>query len=167
MRIRRAESSEFCPKSGIGFPIRFYPIRLRNAIGLHKNSDRFFRSKSEILKLEIRSHQNQPCFDVKMWRYRVDVMPNLRKCLVPVSMLYLYLYLPRYRRPYRYRRYRYPYRTDVTEISGTDIDVTPKLPKCPVPVSMSYRTYRSVRYRSYRRYSSVRTVPNTPLQFYR
>ena len=82
-----------------------------------------------------------------MWRYRVDVVPNLPKYPVPVSMLYRYGYQPRYRRPCRYRRYRYPCRTEVTELSGTGIDVVPKLPKRPVPVLMLYRTYRSVRYR--------------------
>ena len=131
----------------IGFSIRFYHVRFCNIVGLHEKTDHLFRSKSKILKLEIRSHKNQPCFDVKMWRYRVDVVPNLPKYPVPVSMLYRYGYQPRYRRPCRYRRYRYPCRTEVTELSGTGIDVVPKLPKRPVPVLMLYRTYRSVRYR--------------------
>ena len=56
---------------------------------------------------------------------RVDVVPNLPKCPVPVLM--------------SYRSYQ--------KVSGTGIDVVPNLPKCPVPVLMSYRTYRSVRYR--------------------
>ena len=95
-----------------------------------------------------------------------DVVPNLPKCPVPVMMLYRTYRSVRYRYEsmYRYRRYRYPYRTELTEVSGTGVDVVPKLPKCPLPVLMSYRTCRSVRYRQYRRYVSVRTVPDTPLK---
>ena len=45
----------------------------------------------------------------------IDV-PNLPKCLVPVFMSY---------RTYRSVRYRYWCRTELTEVSGTDIDVVP------------------------------------------
>ena len=86
----------------------------------------------------------------------IDVVPKLPKCPVPVLMLYRTYRSVRYRYEglYRYRRYQYPYRTELTEVSGTGIDVVPNLcidvvpnlPKCPVPVLM-YRTYRSVRYR--------------------
>ena len=66
-------------------------------------------------------------------------------------------------------------------MSGTGIDAVPNLLKYPVSVLMSYRPYRNVRYGYwrrteltkvsgtgntggiYRRYTSVRTVPNTPL----
>ena len=76
----------------------------------------------------------------------IDAVPNLPKCPVPVLMLYSTYGSVRYRYEslYRYRRYRYPYRTEVTEVSGTGIDVQ-NLPKC--------------------RYASVRTVPNTPLEY--
>ena len=95
-------------------------------------------------------------------RYRFDVVPNLPKCPVPVSMLYRYWYQLRYRRLYRYRRYRCRCRTELTEVFGAGIDVVPNLPKCPVPlyidvvpnlpkcpvpIGMMYRTYRSIRYR--------------------
>ena len=96
-------------------------------------TDLLFRSKSKNLKLEIGSHKNQPYFDVKMWRYRVDVLSNLPKYPVRVSMLYRYRYHRRYRRH--------------TGTGGTGIDVVPNVPKCEVPVLMSYRAYRSVRYR--------------------
>ena len=131
----------------IGFSIRFYHVRFCNIVGLHEKTDHLFRSKSKILKLEIRSHKNQPYFDVKMWRYRVDVVPNLPKYPVPVSMLYRYQYELRYRRLYRYRRYRYRCSTELTIVSVTGIDVVPNLPKCPVPVLMLYRSYRRVRKR--------------------
>ena len=129
----------------IGFSIRFYHVRFCNIVGLHEKTDHLFRSKSKILKLEIRSHKNQPCFDVKMWRYRVDVVPNLPKYPVPVSMLYRYRYQPRYRRPYRYRRYRYRCRTELTKVSGTGLGVVPNLMMCSVTVLMLYHTHRSVR----------------------
>ena len=62
--------------------IRFYPAGFCN-IGLQKKTDSFFRSKSRTLKLGVGSHKNQPYFDVTMWRYRVDVVPNLLKFPVP------------------------------------------------------------------------------------
>ena len=70
----------------------------------------------------------------------IDVAPNLPKCPVPVLMLYRTYRSVRYRYEslYRYRRYRYPYRTELTEVSGTGVDVVPNLPECPVPVLMSY-----------------------------
>ena len=78
----------------------------------------------------------------------MDVVPNLPKCSVRVSMSYW---------TYRSVRYRYWYCTEITEApgtgmkvctgtSGTGIDIVPNLPKCAVPVSISYRTCRSVRY---------------------
>ena len=68
---------------------------------------------------------------------------------VPVWMSYRTYRSVRYRYAslYRYRRYRYPYRTELTQVSGTGVDVVPNLPKCQVPALVSYRTYRSVRYR--------------------
>ena len=150
LRIGWAESSDFGPNFttwAIGFSIRFYLVRFCSNIGLHTKTDVFFRSKSKILKVEIRSHKNRPYLDVKMWRYQVDVVPNLPKHPVPVSILNRYPYQPRYRSSYRYRRYRHPYRTEVTELSGTGIDVVPKFPKCSVPVLTSYPSYRRVRYR--------------------
>ena len=87
------------------------------------------------------------------------VLKLVPKCPVPVLMLYRTYRSVRYRYEslYRYWRYRYPYRTELTEMSGTDIDVAPNLPKCPVPVLMLYRNYQGVRYRyeslyRYRRY---------------
>ena len=71
------------------------------------------------------------CQTYRSVRYRVDVVPILPKCSVPVSVLYRYRYRLRYIRTY----------------PGTGIDVVPNLPKCSVLVLMSYRTYRSVRYR--------------------
>ena len=38
---------------------------------------------------------------------------------------------------------RYGCRTELTEVSGTDMDVVPNLPKCPAPVLMLYRNCRS------------------------
>ena len=81
-----------------------------------------------------------------MWRYQVDVVPNLPNYPVPISMLYRCRYQLRYRRPDRYRRYRYSYLTELTKVSGTGIDAVPSLPKFPVPALMLYRTHRSVRY---------------------
>ena len=102
-------------------PIRFYPVRFCNSIGLHKKTDLFFRLKSKNLKLGIGSHE-QPCFEVKLWRCEVDV-PNLPKCPVPASMSYQY-------------RYQLPY--DVRTSTGSTGGV---------PVLMSYETYGRVRYR--------------------
>ena len=85
------------------------------------------------------------CQTYRSVRHRVDVVPILPKCPVPVSTLYRYRYRLRYIRAYRYRRYRC--RTELTEVSGTGVDVVSNLPKYPVPVLMSYRTYRSFRYR--------------------
>ena len=94
--------------------------------------------------------------DIKMWRYRVDVVPNLLKCpepvwksvpvpAIPLSPTYL---------TYESIRYRYWCRTELTEVSGTGINVVRNLPKCPVPV------IRPVCLGTYR------TVPNTPLHIY-
>ena len=44
---------------------------------------------------------------------------------------------------YRYWRYRYPYRTKLTEVSGTGVNFLSNLRKCPVPVLMSFWAYRS------------------------
>ena len=110
---------------------------------------------------------------VCVW-YPVDVVPNLLKWPVPVSMLCRYQYQHRYIGPDRYLRYPYWCRTELTEIvnvrymywycteiteasgtgmkvctgiAGTGIHVVPNLPNCPISVLMSYPTYRSVRYR--------------------
>ena len=79
----------------------------------------------------------------------IDIVPILPKCSVPVLMLYRTYRSVRYRYESlcQYRRYQHPYRTELTEVSGTGIDVVPNLPKCPVPVLMLYRTYRSVQHR--------------------
>ena len=144
LRIRWTESSD--PQ------ITFFPVGFCN-IGRHKKTDPFIRSKSKNLKLGngsmrisliLMSQHGDTGWMYRSYRsvrYRVDVEPNLPKCLVPVSMLYRYRYQLRYRHPYRYRC------TKITEVSGTGIDVVRNLPKGPVPVLMSYRTYRSVRYR--------------------
>ena len=124
------------------------------------------------MKLGIGSQKNQPYFDVAtMWRYRVDVVPNLSKCPVPVwccteltevsgagvDIVPIPVQI-RYKRQYRYRRYRCWCHTELAEVSGTGIDVQPNLPKCPVPhidvvpnlpkcpvlVLMMYRTFREV-----------------------
>ena len=58
---------------------------------------------------------NAPGDDVTMWRYGVDVVPNLPKCPVPDRCC-----------------------TELTEVFDTGIDVVP----IQVPVLMSYRTYR-------------------------
>ena len=101
----------------IGFSIRFDPVRFRKNIGLHKKTDLFFRSKSKNLKLEIRSHKDQPYFDVKMWRYRVDVVTEA-----------------------------YGTGIDVVPIP-VPTPVRTSIPVPEVPISTSYRTYRIVRYR--------------------
>ena len=79
-------------------------------------------------------------------RYRVDVVRNLPRCPVRVSVLYRCRYRLPYRRPYRYR--------------STGIDVVPHLPKCAIPVLMSYRTYRSVWFR-HRYCTDIGTVSGT------
>ena len=105
-----------------------------------------------------------------MWRYGVDVVPNLQKTVpgtgidvapipvptpgptpgpTPVQTSVPVLRVPvlmSYRN-YPSVRYRYRYRTELTEASGTGIDAVPNIPKCPVPALMSYRRYRSVRNR--------------------
>ena len=111
-----------------------------------KKTDLFFRSKSKSLKLGIGSHKNQSYFDVKMWWYRVNVVPNLPKYPVPASMLYRNRYQFGYRGPYRYRRYRYRCRTGGSKASGTGIDVVPNLPKCPVAALSAVRINGMTRY---------------------
>ena len=72
------------------------------------------------------------CQTYRNVRYRIDDVPILPKCPVPVSMLY------------RYRTGSGTYVHTGTAVTG--IDVVPNLPKCPVPVLMPYRTYRSQLY---------------------
>ena len=101
LRIRWTESSDFGPKFDLGNRILksdFTPsdFAISDCIGLHKKADLFMRSKSKNLKLGIGSHKKQPRVDVKMWRYRVDVVPNIPKCPVPASMFYRYRYQLRY-----------------------------------------------------------------------
>ena len=67
------------------------------------------------------------CHTYRSVRHRVDVVPILPKCPVPVSV-YSGTYVQ-------------------TGTTGIGIDVAPNLTKCSVPVLVSYRTYRSVRYR--------------------
>ena len=100
--------------------IIFHPIGFCN-IRLHKKTDPFIRSKRKNLTLGIGSRIRiclilmSQCGGTGLMsyrsyrsvRYRVDVVTNLPKCPVPVSMLYRYRYQLRYRRPYRYRRCRY------------------------------------------------------------
>ena len=146
LRIRQAESSDKIWRLGPADS----EIRFCNHIGLHKKTDLFFRSKSTNLKVGIGSHKKQTYFDVKIWPYRVDVVPNLPKCPVPTSMLYRYRYQLRYKRPYRYRGYRYWCRTELTKVSGNGIDVVPNLSKCPVPVIPAVYTGGMPRYIPYR-----------------
>ena len=56
-------------------------------------------------------------------------VPNLPRCPLPALMSY---------RTYRSVWYRYPYRTELTEVSGTGIDVLPNLPS--VRYRYPYRT---------------------------
>ena len=143
--------------------IRFYPVGFCN-IELHKKTDPFSGSKVKIWSSESDRRRislivTSQCGGTasisyqtyRSVRYRFDVVPNLPKRPVPVSMLYRYRYQLRYKRSYRYRRYRCWCCTDLTEVSGAGIiiDVVPTLPKCPVPVHIDVveRTYLSVQYR--------------------
>ena len=56
-------------------------------------------------------------------------------------------------------------RTELAEVSGTDIEAEPNFPKCSIPVLMLYRTYRSVRYR-YRCCTEFTKVFGTGMEVY-
>ena len=72
---------------------------------------------------------------MRVWRYRVNTMPNFP--IIPVPVFSVLVYAP----------YRYEHRTERTELLGTGMYIVPNVPNFSVPVWRSYRTYRTSRYR--------------------